>query len=443
MHGKLLLLLAIALALLWVPTRERLEPTATIKAPNEAAARPYDEAEMTRLFNLSPTFKTWGLSTSSLYPPGSTAEDKEYYLANATAKHVKDFYNEVYRTLTRPVQASDIDTFATSPSRGLAAEAIPGLKDLLTKYYMGESTETTSGATGATGATGTTGTTGATGTTGTTGATGTTEATGTTGATGPDTTIKVPDLSAPGVTPLYSDAEMNRIQTLSPTAYSQVVSSAVTQGESASNAATLARHVLAGIVAQFYTDVYSTLTRPVQTSDIDTFFPTISAPIRPPPETRDAIKELLQKYYMGAAASQGPTLQQPKSYTELNAEYQAKIAEYRAKVTAALASNDATALPAIRALNEEITSLLEDMLTSLDPLRQDTTTARRQRDELATVLAQIERDYAGLKDTSDSMGRLRRIREMQKGATEGDLKLYGVLFAAACLAVFVIAMSKS
>lgn len=427
MHGKLLLLLAIALALLWMPTRERLEPTATIKAPLENAERPYDEAEMTRLFNLSPTFKTWGLSTSSLYPPGSTAADKEYYLANATARIVKLFYNEVYRTLTRPVQASDIDTFVTSSLGMMGPDAVPGLKDLLTKYYMGGSTETTSGATGTTEATG---------------ATGTTEATGT-DEEPTDTTIKVPNLERSGGASLYSDAEMNRIQALSPTAYSQTVSALLTQGNLQASADLLARDWMSQIVAQFYVDVYSTLPRPVQASDIDAFFPAIPVSIRPPPEMREAVKELLTKYYMSGSASQGPTLQQTKSYTELNAEYRIKIAEYQSKVSNALATNDATALPAIRALNQQISKLLDDMLSSLDPLRQDTATTQAQREELAAVLAQIERDYTGLRDSTDSMTLLRRIREGEARPSMKDLKLYSVLFAAGCVALFVIAMSKS
>ena len=141
--------------------------------------------------------------------------------------------------------------------------------------------------------------------------------------------------------------------------------------------------------------------------------------------------------------SPGPTLQQTKSYTELNAEYRIKIAEYQSKVTSALATNDATALPAIRALNQQISKLLDDMLSSLDPLRQDTATTQAQREELAAVLAQIERDYTGLRDSTDSMTLLRRIREGEARPSMKDLKLYSVLFAAGCVALFVIAMSKS
>ena len=141
--------------------------------------------------------------------------------------------------------------------------------------------------------------------------------------------------------------------------------------------------------------------------------------------------------------SPGPTLQQTKSYTELNAEYRIKIAEYQSKVATALATNDATALPAIRALNQQISKLLDDMLSSLDPLRQDTATTQAQREELAAVLAQIERDYTGLRDSTDSMTLLRRIREGEARPSMKDLKLYSVLFAAGCVALFVIAMSKS
>jgi hypothetical protein len=149
------------------------------------------------------------------------------------------------------------------------------------------------------------------------------------------------------------------------------------------------------------------------------------------------------KYYMGAAATQGPTLQQPKSYPELDALYKAKLAEYQTKVATALQTNDISALPAIRTLNAEISQLLEQMLTSLDPLRQDTEATRRQRDELVAVLAQIQREQSGLRDDKDSFGRVRRIREMQQGVKESDLKLYAVLFVSACIAVFVIALSKS
>jgi hypothetical protein len=247
-------------------------------------------------------------------------------------------------------------------------------------------------------------------------------------------------MSVPLAQSPYSAAETDRILTLSPTAYSQLVSYLTTAGETPSNAATRVRNALPNTVAAFYSSVYSTLTRPVQASDIDTFVQSIPGF---PPESLPAIKDLLTKYYMGAAASQGPTLQQPKSYAELDALYKTKLAEYQTKVATALQTNDTSALPAIRTLNAEISQLLEEMLSSLDPLRQDTETTRRQREELVAILAQIQREQSGLRDDKDSFGRVRRIREMQQGVKESDLKLYAVLFVSACLGVFIIALSKS
>lgn len=209
------------------------------------------------------------------------------------------------------------------------------------------------------------------------------------------------------------------------------------------------KSLLTGVVAGFYTEVYSTLTRTVQESDVDAYltrgFESLQNTPNPPfvPEQRAGLKELLMRYYTGAAAAQGPSYQPPKTFAELDAEYQTKLGQYQAKVAAALASNDATALPVLRALNQEIRKILEDMLTSLDPLRQDTDVTRRQREQLALVLGQIERDYTGLQDAKDSMTLLRRIRQDQAGPSKQDVKLYAVMFAAGCLALFVIAMSKS
>jgi hypothetical protein len=385
----------------------------------QSGGLPYTDAETERIVNLSQTAKAQVQARIQQLQNQSTPAQQDYLLKLQLTGVVARFYEEVYTTLTRPVQESDIDAFVTrilQPPTDLIPEQQSGLKDLLTKYYMG----------------------GATGTAETETTQTETTQTGTT-----TESIQVPNLSAPGVIPFYSDAEMNRIQSLVPTAYSQLVSSFTTAGETPSNAATLARNSLATIIAQFYVAVYSSLTRPVQTSDIDAFLPTLPASVRPPPEVFPAIKELLMKYYMGTAASQGPSFQQPRSYAELDALYKAKLAEYQTKVAEALRTNDTSALPAIRTLNAEISQLLEEMLSSLDPLRQDTETTRRQREELVTILAQIQREQTGLQDEKDSFGRVRRIREMQQGVKESDLKLYAVLFVSACIAVFVIALSKS
>jgi hypothetical protein len=456
MHGRLLLLLAVALALLLLrPTRERLEPTSTIKPPTVQTTESgtvrytYDDTERERIISLIPglldRYQMFYLQT---FPEAANlpAAELATTVKKSLVQTVADVYTGTYASATAPLTAEQLEShpalpeWATPPDRRVRV-------DLLKAYFLNQPAESTTGgpppgspAAAAAAAAAATAATAATGT-----SSSSTAGTGTAGTPNTaDGSIKVPDMTAMSRGEMfYSDAEMNRIQTLSPTAYSQAVSFLVTDGQSASNAAITARIWLSGYVAEFYTNVYSTLTRPVQASDIDAFIPTISPPIRPPPEMRDAVKELLQKYYMGAAASQGPSYQPPKSFSELSTEYQLKLAQYQEKVSRALETNDATALPAIRALNQEIRGLLEQMLTSLDPLRQDTDVTRRQREELAMILGQIESDYTGLQDSKDSMTLLRRIRKSQAGPSTQDVKLYAAMFLAGCLAVFVIAMSRT
>lgn len=454
------LLIAIALVLLLLrPTRERLEPTSTIKAPTALRyegypqfGMKYDDAEQTRIANLVPGFLTrYRPFFIADLPPGSNGGGDarlETLMKDQLASYVQTVYTEVYVPATAPLTAAEIESrpFLTSITpdahRALVVE-------LLKAYFLEQPEESTTGgpppgspaalaaaaaaATAATGAASSS-TTAGTGTAGT----------GTTGGT-TDDSIKVPDMTAVAAGRFaYSDAEVDRIVNLSQTAKTQTQSRIMELPIEASQREYLLKQQLTGVVGQFYEEVYSTLTRPVQESEIDAFLTHI---LQPPtdliPEQRAGLKELLQRYYMGAAASQGPTMEAPKTYAQLNTEYEAKLAEYQTKVTEAIRTNDASALPAIRTLNEQISRLLEQMLTSLDPLRQDTSVTRQQREELVAVLAQIEREYGGLKESSDSMDKIRRIREAKSGTPVQDLKLYTLAFAVGCIALFVIAMSKS
>lgn len=411
MYG--LLLLAVAIALLFVSRRESF---------TQITAPPYSQALKDEFWTtLSPTEKED--ARNAVRTMQMTQAQIEPAAIEKVASIVAGFYPQYSPTLTQTVLRSKIDAYAGTQA-GLRAVATK----VLTAYFVD---------TPATGST----QTGATGTTQTgtsqTGATGTAPSTA-------DGTIQVPDMQRfqLGEAP-YSDAEMDRILNLSQTAKTQM-QAYLAQQLTADAVQPRLRLELAGFVAIFYMSVYSTLTRPVQESDIDALLTGLfSGPRAPPPEVRPAIKELLMKYYMGSAASQGPSLQQPKSYPELDALYKTKLAEYQTKVATALQTNDVSALPAIRTLNAEISQLLEEMLSSLDPLRQDTEATRRQREELVAVLAQIQREQSGLRDDKDSFGRVRRIREMQRGVKESDLKLYAVLFVSACLGVFIIALSKS
>jgi hypothetical protein len=464
------LLIAIALVLLLLrPTRERLEPTSTIKAPTALLyegypqyGMKYDDAEQTRIANLVPGLLTRyrPFFIAQLAPGSNWGGDAalETKMKEQLATYVQVTYSGFYAPATAPLTAAQIESMPFLSS--ITPEAHRDLVvELLKAYFLEQPSESTTGgpppgsaaaaieaaaaaAAAAPAAPAGTGTSSSS-TTAATAATGT-SGTGTAGAT-TDDSIKVPDMAAVAAGRFaYSDAEVDRIVNLSQTAKTQTQSRAMQLPIEASQREYLLKQQLTGVVGRFYEEVYSTLTRPVQESDLDAFLTRI---LQPPtdliPEQRAGLKELLQRYYMGAAASQGPTMEAPKTYAQLNTEYEAKLAEYQTKVTEAIRTNDASALPAIRALNEQISRVLEQMLTSLDPLRQDTSVTRQQREELVAVLAQIEREYGGLKESSTSMEKIRRIREAKSGTPVQDLKLYTLAFAVGCIALFVIAMSKS
>jgi len=117
---------------------------------------------------------------------------------------------------------------------------------------------------------------------------------------------------------------------------------------------------------------------------------------------------------------------------DLQTSYAAKLSEYDAKIAAALATNDASKLAEIRALNLEISALADQILTettrSLDPSGIES-----KRDELVATLGRIQQEYNGLSDASDTLERLRRIRENQTPRKE--FNLYLALFFAVCLGI--------
>jgi DNA-binding TFAR19-related protein (PDSD5 family) len=120
---------------------------------------------------------------------------------------------------------------------------------------------------------------------------------------------------------------------------------------------------------------------------------------------------------------------------DLQKQYKEKYAAYDSLIQNALATNDASALPRIRALNKELNEILEKMLADLNtapgPLRI-------QREELVTTLNRIQRDYTGLKDESDTLILLRRIREGETSGSHKEFQFYLGSFFVLCLGILAM-----
>jgi len=129
----------------------------------------------------------------------------------------------------------------------------------------------------------------------------------------------------------------------------------------------------------------------------------------------------------------------------LQAKYTTQLAEYDALTAQAIQSDDVTAIPQIRAKNVQIAATLNEMITSLTFLKQNTTsTVKQERDALIQKLVQIQNDYNSLNKSKDTLETLRRIRQQVNYDAQSQLRLYLLFFLlfALCIVFYVMFMAQ-
>jgi len=129
----------------------------------------------------------------------------------------------------------------------------------------------------------------------------------------------------------------------------------------------------------------------------------------------------------------------------LQAKYTTQLAEYDALTAQAIQSDDVTAIPQIRAKNIQIAATLNEMITSLTFLKQNTTsTVKQERDALIQKLVQIQNDYNSLNQSKDTLETLRRIRQQVNYDAQSQLRLYLLFFLlfALCIVFYVMFMAQ-
>jgi hypothetical protein len=127
----------------------------------------------------------------------------------------------------------------------------------------------------------------------------------------------------------------------------------------------------------------------------------------------------------------------PPSLIDLQRQYKQKLAQYDSRVTNALMMNDTSALPEIRKLNQDVSKLLEKILSQVVGNPQ---AVRVEREELVKTLNRIESDYAGLAKSQDALERLRMIRETETGVARKTFNWYLFLFILACVGILFMAL---
>ena len=128
----------------------------------------------------------------------------------------------------------------------------------------------------------------------------------------------------------------------------------------------------------------------------------------------------------------------------LKAKYTSQLTQYDTMTTQAIQTNDITKIPKLRELNITIATTLNEMITNLTFLKQNTSNIKQERDKLIEKLGQIQRDYSGLVAAKDTLETLRRIRQQVNSDVDYQLHLYLVFFLlfALCIVFYVMFMAQ-
>lgn len=122
---------------------------------------------------------------------------------------------------------------------------------------------------------------------------------------------------------------------------------------------------------------------------------------------------------------------------ELRAKYKTQLRDYEEHVNRAIQAEDASQIPAIQAKNVAIARTLDKMIETLTFLKKETPSLTSERDEFIDKLQTIQRDYNGLKSSTDQLETLRRIRQQESSEANRQLYLYFGFFLLVCLIIVV------
>ena len=137
--------------------------------------------------------------------------------------------------------------------------------------------------------------------------------------------------------------------------------------------------------------------------------------------------------------SQAGSPMTPPDFQSLTGQYHQQVQAYDTAVQAALASNNASQLPTLRTMSEQIQVTLNKMIESLTYLKKETPDLKTERDKLLEDLRRIQRDYSGMLEATDDLETLRRIRQQENGEARRLLLLYllAFIFLSVMLIVYI------
>ena len=124
---------------------------------------------------------------------------------------------------------------------------------------------------------------------------------------------------------------------------------------------------------------------------------------------------------------------------DLEAKFQQQKRVYDNLVSNALDNNDAT--PGTISAIADAKAAMNNTLSEMLQLTEQTGRGASQ-DDLIERIMEIQRDYNGLLVATDKLETLRRIRQQQDLAANGNLRIYGLGFLIACVGLIIVIARK-
>lgn len=124
-----------------------------------------------------------------------------------------------------------------------------------------------------------------------------------------------------------------------------------------------------------------------------------------------------------------------KIMDSLRQKYETQVKEYDRLVDEAIKAGDVSQIPKLREMNAQLAQVLNDMISQLTFLKQNTPNLKKERDELIERLRQIQRDYNGLLVNTDTLETLRRIRQQESRESDRQLYWFLIFFMVVCIAI--------
>jgi len=154
----------------------------------------------------------------------------------------------------------------------------------------------------------------------------------------------------------------------------------------------------------------------------------------------------LKSYFMRSTSTPAPSSTSTTGYasrpeiSQLNSQYNTKLSEYNRLVDESVRNPSLinTNLEKIKALNLEMSNLLDQMIVLVSQSSNTKKDVNNLRDELVYKLQRIQRDYDGLLANTDKLETLRRIRQFEEKDWKRTVLIYLIIFLVLTLVLLLV-----